>query len=228
MPTYAQAVANVLAERGVRYVFGLPGGEIVAFINACREAGLQFLLTGHEASTAWMAQVVGQMTGTPGVCAATLGPGATNLVTGGNSLAELTQDPIVTTQEWASSQCIRLASDDDGSGGPDAAGVCHFLYFPPPDNIVYDLNADQSSIVGWFEYPPFGTDLVTSSCIIHAGSPGSYIQMNPKVVDLGLDIEFPASSTRANKKHMYVQTRNRNGLSSFGGAFRYWGWWSTP
>jgi acetolactate synthase-1/2/3 large subunit len=82
MPTHAQAIANVLAERGVRYVFGLPGGEIVAFINACREAGLQFLLTGHEASAAWMAQVVGQITGTPGVCAATLGPGATNLVTG--------------------------------------------------------------------------------------------------------------------------------------------------
>ncbi len=82
MPTHAQAIASVLAGRGVRYVFGLPGGEIVAFIDACREAGLQFLLTGHEASAAWMAQVVGQITGIPGVCAATLGPGATNLVTG--------------------------------------------------------------------------------------------------------------------------------------------------
>jgi acetolactate synthase I/II/III large subunit len=81
MPTHAQAIARTLAERGVRYLFGLPGGEIVAFINACREAGLQFLLTGHEASAGWMAQVVGQITGTPGVCAATLGPGATNLVT---------------------------------------------------------------------------------------------------------------------------------------------------
>ena len=82
MPTHAEALARTLAERGVQYVFGLPGGEIVAFINACREAGLQFLLTGHEASAAWMAQVMGQITGVPGVCAATLGPGATNLVTG--------------------------------------------------------------------------------------------------------------------------------------------------
>src|SRR5580693_2000748 len=82
MPTHAEAMAGALAARGVQYLFGLPGGEIVAFINACREAGLQFLLTGHEASAAWMAQVVGQITGTPGVCAATLGPGATNLVTG--------------------------------------------------------------------------------------------------------------------------------------------------
>ncbi len=74
-------MANALAARGVRYVFGLPGGEIVAFIDACRRAGLRFLLTGHEASAAWMAQVVGQIIGIPGVCATTLGPGATNLVT---------------------------------------------------------------------------------------------------------------------------------------------------
>src|SRR5579871_5568613 len=75
-------MANTLAARGVQHVFGLPGGEIVAFMDACRRAGMRFLLTGHEASAAWMAQVVGQITGVPGVCAATLGPGATNLVTG--------------------------------------------------------------------------------------------------------------------------------------------------
>src|SRR5712671_5322314 len=82
MPTHAEAIAGVLAERGVEYAFGLPGGEVVAFIDACRRAGIRFVLTGHEASAAWMAQVVGQITGIPGVCASTLGPGATNLVTG--------------------------------------------------------------------------------------------------------------------------------------------------
>jgi len=82
MANHAEAMAQTLAARGVEYVFGLPGGEIVAFIDACRRSGLRFLLTGHEASAAWMAQVVGQITGIPGVCASTLGPGATNLVTG--------------------------------------------------------------------------------------------------------------------------------------------------
>src|SRR5580693_617459 len=82
MPTHAEAMATGLAARGVQYIFGLPGGEIVAFIDACRRAGIRFLLTGHEGSAAWMAQVVGQITGIPGVCASTLGPGATNLVTG--------------------------------------------------------------------------------------------------------------------------------------------------
>lgn len=75
-------MAAALAARGVQYVFGLPGGEIVAFLDACRRADIRFLLTGHEASAAWMAQVTGQITGVPGVCASTLGPGATNLVTG--------------------------------------------------------------------------------------------------------------------------------------------------
>src|ERR1700742_2655553 len=75
-------MAKTLADRGVEYLFGLPGGEIVAFIDACRRAKIRFLLTGHEASAAWMAQVMGQITGIPGVCASTLGPGATNLVTG--------------------------------------------------------------------------------------------------------------------------------------------------
>ncbi|MGA7240313.1 MAG: thiamine pyrophosphate-binding protein [Bryobacteraceae bacterium] len=80
--THSEAIAQTLAARGVETVFGLPGGEILAFVDACRRSGLRFLLTGHEASAAWMAQITGQLTGIPGVCAATLGPGATNLVTG--------------------------------------------------------------------------------------------------------------------------------------------------
>jgi acetolactate synthase-1/2/3 large subunit len=82
LPNHAEAIARTLIEYGVEYVFGLPGGEITALIDACRRAGARFLLTGHESSAAIMAQVHGQITGIPGVCAATLGPGATNLATG--------------------------------------------------------------------------------------------------------------------------------------------------
>jgi acetolactate synthase-1/2/3 large subunit len=82
MSTHVEAIARTLASRGVESVFGLPGGEILAFVDACRRAGLRFLLAGHEASAAWMAQAVGELTGLPGVCAATSGPGAANLVTG--------------------------------------------------------------------------------------------------------------------------------------------------
>ncbi len=82
MATHAEVIANSLAESGVEFVFGVPGGEVLALIDACRRAGLRFLLAGHETSAAVMAQVVGQIRGVPGVCVATLGPGATNLVTG--------------------------------------------------------------------------------------------------------------------------------------------------
>ncbi len=94
MPTHADVMAKTIAKQGVEYVFGLPGGEIVAFIDACRRAGMRFLLTGHESSAALIAQVVGQITGIPGVCAATLGPGATNLVTGVAS-ALLERSPLL-------------------------------------------------------------------------------------------------------------------------------------
>ena len=82
MPTHADIIAESLAKHGVKFAFGLPGGEIAAFMDACRRTGIRVLLTGHESSAAWMAQVLGQITGIPGVCFATLGPGASNLVTG--------------------------------------------------------------------------------------------------------------------------------------------------
>lgn len=66
----------------MRYVTGHPGGEVVDLIEGFREAGLQFILTRHETAAAFMAEAMASASGTPGVCVATLGPGATNLVTG--------------------------------------------------------------------------------------------------------------------------------------------------
>src|SRR5574337_894903 len=82
MPTNAEVIARTLAAEGVRYAFGVPGGEVVVLIDAIRRAGISFLLVGHEASAAFMADVTGQITGQVGVCVATLGPGAMNLATG--------------------------------------------------------------------------------------------------------------------------------------------------
>ncbi len=82
MPTNADVIATVLAAKGTEYVFGLPGGEVVVLIDAIRRAGMRFLLVGHEASAAFMADVTGQITGRAGACVATLGPGAMNLTTG--------------------------------------------------------------------------------------------------------------------------------------------------
>lgn len=83
MFTVAQQFAHTLKEIGVRYVFGVPSGSMIDFVAALRdEDQIDFVLVGHETTAAMMADVCGRLTGIPGVCFGTFGPGATNLATG--------------------------------------------------------------------------------------------------------------------------------------------------
>src|SRR5688572_30695311 len=93
-PTTAQVLARTLHRAGVEVMFGLPGGEILDFIEAARQAGIRFVLTRHEATAAFMADVSGQIRRRPGVCVSTLGPGAVNL-TLGVANAFLDRSPVV-------------------------------------------------------------------------------------------------------------------------------------
>ena len=93
-PTTAQILARTLQRAGVELMFGLPGGEILDFIEAARQAGIRFVLTRHEATAAFMADVAGQIRRRPGVCVSTLGPGAVNL-TLGVANAFLDRSPVV-------------------------------------------------------------------------------------------------------------------------------------
>src|SRR6266545_1681678 len=90
----ARVVGERLREAGVRYVTGHPGGEVVDLIEGFRQAGLEFVLTRHEAAAAFMADAMASASGIPGVCVATLGPGATNLVTG-VAQAHLDRSPLI-------------------------------------------------------------------------------------------------------------------------------------
>src|SRR5437867_714918 len=80
--TVARAIGDRLRAAGVRHVYGHPGGEVVDLIEGFRQAGLAFVLTKHETAAAFMAEAMASLAGVPGVCLGTLGPGATNLVTG--------------------------------------------------------------------------------------------------------------------------------------------------
>ena len=82
MATVGRLIGDRLHAAGVRYVMGHPGGEVVDLIEGFRAAGLEFVLTRHEASAGFMADAMAAQSGVPGVCVGTLGPGATNLVTG--------------------------------------------------------------------------------------------------------------------------------------------------
>jgi acetolactate synthase-1/2/3 large subunit len=94
VPTCAETLARTLRDAGVERMFGLPGGEILDFIEAARNVGIEFILTRHEAVAAFMADVTGQIERKPGVCVSTLGPGAVNL-TLGVANAFLDRSPLI-------------------------------------------------------------------------------------------------------------------------------------
>ena len=71
-----------LESEGVEYIFGIPGEENADMMMSLLKSEIQFIITRHEQSAAFMADVYGRLTKKVGVCLATLGPGATNLTTG--------------------------------------------------------------------------------------------------------------------------------------------------
>jgi acetolactate synthase-1/2/3 large subunit len=90
----AELIVRTLRAAGTRHGFGIPSGNVLPLIDAMRSEGLPFVLTAHEGSASFAADVSGRLTGAPGLCIATLGPGATNLTTGVGS-AYLDRSPMI-------------------------------------------------------------------------------------------------------------------------------------
>ena len=78
----AQLMARCLENEGVAFIFGLPGEEIIPLVDALDQSSIRFILTRSEEAAAFMADLYGRVTGKAGVCLATLGPGAINLLLG--------------------------------------------------------------------------------------------------------------------------------------------------
>src|SRR5437667_8619212 len=78
----ADLIVATLKAAGIHRGFGIPSGNVLPLLDAMRAGGLDFVLTAHEGSAGFAADVMGRLTGAPGLCIATLGPGATNLTTG--------------------------------------------------------------------------------------------------------------------------------------------------
>jgi acetolactate synthase I/II/III large subunit len=90
----ADLIVATLKTNGIERGFGIPSGNVLPLMEAMRMGGVEFVLTAHEGSAGFAADVTGRMTGAPGLCIATLGPGATNLATGvGN--AWLDRSPMI-------------------------------------------------------------------------------------------------------------------------------------
>src|SRR5262249_4633307 len=90
----ADLIVATLKAAGVDRGFGIPSGNVLPLMEAMRIGGIAFVLTAHEGSAGFAADVSGRMTGIPGLCIATLGPGATNLATG-VGCAYLDRSPLI-------------------------------------------------------------------------------------------------------------------------------------
>ena len=80
--TTAQLLVQCLENEGVEYVFGIPGEENIRLVDAMKDSHICFITVRDEWAASFMADLYGRVTGKPGVCAATLGPGAINLLLG--------------------------------------------------------------------------------------------------------------------------------------------------
>ncbi|MGF1706354.1 acetolactate synthase large subunit [Enterovibrio baiacu] len=85
---------KALENEGVEYIYGIPGEENLDFLNSLKDSPIELILTRHEQAAGFMAATYGRLTGKPGVCLSTLGPGATNFVTAA-AYAQLGAMPMV-------------------------------------------------------------------------------------------------------------------------------------
>ena len=105
----AELLVKCLENEGVKVVFGIPGEENLAVMNALARSDIRFITVRHEQGAAFMADVYGRLTGHAGICLATLGPGATNLITG---VADANSDgaPLVAITGQVSTDKIHLTA----------------------------------------------------------------------------------------------------------------------
>lgn len=134
--TIAEYIAGRLQKSGVRYVFGIPGGPSIPYMEAFRAAGIEFILVSNEASAGIMADVTARLSGTPGVCHATFGPGATNISTGvGEAL--LDRSPVIVfTSEMGDDMIHRTTQ----------MNISHQKLFEPVTKATFRLN--RSNVAG--------------------------------------------------------------------------------
>jgi acetolactate synthase-1/2/3 large subunit len=90
----ATLLVRSLENQGVKFIFGIPGGKIMPTFDVLNDGGPKLILCRHEQNAAFMAAAVGRLTGRPGVCLVTSGPGTGNLVTGA-ATATTEGDPMV-------------------------------------------------------------------------------------------------------------------------------------
>jgi acetolactate synthase I/II/III large subunit len=135
--TTAELLAHSIHQAGIGHIFGYPGDPNLEFMEAARRGGTEFVLTRREGTAAFMADAYGQLTGLPGICMSTLGPGSTNLVNGVAN-AWLDRSPMI-------------AVSGQMHSGKEATfthqNVDHGLIFSPVSKWTARIGADSAASV---------------------------------------------------------------------------------
>ncbi len=132
--TIADYFADQLYKEGVRFVFGIPGGPSIPWMEAFKNAGIEFILTAGEASAGIMADVSSRLTGVPGICHATFGPGATNISTGiGGALLDRSSVIVLTSE-----------LDDSMVGRTSQMNIDHQKLFSPLTKATFRVNSENA------------------------------------------------------------------------------------
>ena len=130
-------IAGKLYEAGVRYVFGIPGSTSIPYIESLGKYGIRFILVSHEAAAGIMASVTGRITGIPGVCHATMGPGAANILTGAG-FALLDRAPVI---------ILTSESDENMAGRTAQMNVDHQRLFTPLTKATFRMNKGNAESI---------------------------------------------------------------------------------
>jgi acetolactate synthase-1/2/3 large subunit len=201
--TIADYLANQLFNIGVRYVFGIPGGPSIPYMEAFRSAGIEFILTSNEASAGIMADVSARLKGIPGVCHSTFGPGATNIATGAGG-ALLDRSPvIIMTSEMDDSMINRTAQmniDHQRLFGP----LTKATFRMTPGNAVEVINTAVKLCK--VEYPG----------PVHIGLPSDIANIEIEVTQIPEVIKEPRSSGNDISRIISLLENSRRPLIAIG------------
>jgi acetolactate synthase I/II/III large subunit len=166
--TVAEILVESLRDLGVKHVFGVPSGGWIDYMEAIRRTdGMEFILTTHEGGAGFMADVCGRLTGVPGVCFGTFGPGATNLATGVGS-AQLDRSPVIAlTDEMPGPMRQRITQ----------MGIDHQALFAPITKWTTRLSASNAG-----EIINRAADIATAETpgAVHIGMPVDVGSQTPK------------------------------------------------
>ena len=196
--TVATKVIESLRNIGVKHIFGVPSGGWVDFMEAIRKTeGIDFVLATHEGGAGFMADVCGRLTGVPGVCFGTFGPGATNLATGVGS-ANLDRSPLIAlTDEMPESMRNRVTQ----------MGIDHQALFAPITKMTTRLDVEGVE-----------DTIARAAQCAREGRPGSVHIGMPVDVTGKIAITGPEQNTPVASKPVASRSALNKALEAFGKA----------